>query len=89
MTRKHRHADSGAFTCTPAQSRAQAAAFIQAKQKNWRFTSCPEAAWLHLLPTIWKPHQLTLVDIGCNKARPGAFDSCAGYSVVRGVWVSV
>jgi hypothetical protein len=65
----HHHADSGSFQCTVSQSRSQAAAFIEAKRKNWRFTACPEAAWLHLLPTVWTPHQLTLVDIGCNKVR--------------------
>jgi hypothetical protein len=60
------------FKCSAAQSNAQAAAFIEAKRKNGRFTACPASAWLHLLPTIWKPHQLTLVDIGCNKGYTSA-----------------
>ena len=60
------------FRCTPKQSQAQASTFIGAKRKNGRFTACPASAWLHLLPTIWKPHQLTLVDIGCNKGYTSA-----------------
>eukprot|EP00959_Pyramimonas_sp_CCMP1952_P430754 9021239-Pyramimonas_sp.AAC.1 len=34
--------------CEPALARKQADRFFDAKKKNWRFTACPESAWMEV-----------------------------------------
>ena len=60
------------FRCTPKQSQAQASTFIGAKRKNGRFTACPAADWLHLLPKIWTPHQVCVILLAVGKFFVGS-----------------